>query len=112
MLEVILQIDKQITTFIFSVIPHNAFFDAVFSFLSAIGGSIILWVLIIGVLIFFEETRDKRFVLYFTISLVITVVLVNIVLKNSIKRPRPEVHQNIASSYVCPVDYGFPSGHA
>lgn len=113
MVNMLEQLDATITSFIFNLIPHTVFFDRLFSFLSLIGTSLILWTIIM-VFLFIHRKRDKgKLFLYFTISFAVTAVLVNIVLKNISHRTRPlPVPQAQHIPYTCPTDYSFPSGHA
>lgn len=116
-----LQIDETVTRFIYQIIPHITIFDFMFSFFSVTGGSIIIWLIIITFLIFFEEMRNRRFIITFFISLAATSFLVNVVLKNVFQRPRPS---SLISNFefqilnlpvtvgACPRDYSLPSGHA
>lgn len=106
MLNNLIAIDAQITNFINSLLPHNHSFNTFFSFFSLKGGSILIWLAIIIFLMIFEGKRDKRLILYFFISFLTTAFLVNIAVKNIVKRSRPSINT------ACPIDYSFPSGHA
>lgn len=108
MLNIILQLDSQITNLINTILPHNSFFDLFFSFFSLKVSSIIIWLIIIVFLVIFEEKRNKHFIIYFFLSFLITSFIVNIIIKNIVQRPRPVN----TISYSCPKDYSFPSGHA
>ncbi len=111
-LKILFNFDLAITNFINTVIPHNRLFDLFFSFFSLKSYSIIIWFLIVLFLIFFEEIRDRRFVIYFLICFLSAGFLVNNVLKNVIGRPRPSQRYQIYKNANCPKDYSFPSGHA
>lgn len=104
MLNFILNLDTQITNSINAILPHNQFLNHFFSFFSLFGSSILIWIVIIFFLILFEEKKDKRFIIYFLISFIITAFLVNVLIKNIVQRPRPGI--------TCSKDYSFPSGHA
>jgi undecaprenyl-diphosphatase len=112
MLDLILTADVAATKIIHDVIPHIPLLDYFFTFLSAVGHTGIVWLVIMGILIYLEERRDKRFILYFFISFLVTAVFVNIILKNVFDRPRPPVVQTVKPVYTCPTDFSFPSGHA
>lgn len=112
MLTSLFHLDKQITLFLYHLIPHYAFFDSFFAFLSGVGNSFFLWALIIAALFFFEEQRNKWFIVYFAISFAVTVIFVNIILKNYSQRPRPPIYAKATTVFACPADYSFPSGHA
>lgn len=108
MVSSILSLDSQLTNFLYQLVPHNSFLNAFFLFFSQRGESIFIWVLFLLFLIIFEERRDKKFVFYFILSFIISGLLVNVVVKNIVKRPRP-VQTFVSSS--CPKDFSFPSGH-
>ena len=100
----IISLDYFLTNLFNKSIPHNIFFDYFFSFFSMKGGSILIWMAIIVLLIIFEEKINKKFILkYFLVALVITSIVV-FGLKNTVKRARPTT--------VCEKDFSFPSGHA
>jgi undecaprenyl-diphosphatase len=104
-------LDYQITTFINTLIPHNAFFDFIFRFLSFDGSSVIIW-LVIGLFIaWYEKHEDIRMIVALIITLAITFLMVNYVLKNIFQRPRPYVTYHLVAPH-CPKDFSFPSGHA
>src|SRR3989338_3508382 len=101
----IMNLDYTLTNFFNQLIPHNIFFDYFFSFFSLIGWAAIVWIVLAVLLAIFEEIKHKKFILYFAISLLTTSLLVNVITKNIVRRPRP-----VSTS--CPKDYSFPSGHA
>lgn len=117
----VFQLDSQATQFINELIPHNRFFDLFFSFFSMKGGSILIWIGIIALLIIFEETRpdqgrgkiSKKLILYFLLSLFLTSLVV-FGMKHIIQRPRPVIPPTTYNlqPISCPSDYSFPSGHA
>lgn len=111
MFESLLNFDSQISTFIANLFPHNDFFNAVFSFLSLDGLTLIVWGLVLLLFIIINEKRHKEFILYFLLSFISTYFVVNIVIKNIVARDRPYVAQNL-SAEICPKDFSFPSGHA
>ncbi len=108
----ILQFDIRATQFINALIPHNQFFNIFFSFFSMIGIAAFVWIIIVLLLIVFEEKRHHWFIASFLISVLITAVVVNVVIKNIVQRPRPASIIYHLSSYICPPDFSFPSGHA
>lgn len=123
MISQLVSFDKTLTLILQNLFPHNLFFSALFSFLSLQGITVFLWFGIVLAAIIFEErknpgisARDKKFILSFTLSLLITGLLVNVILKNTIHRPRPTTSnweleiRNL--NYNCPKDFSFPSGHA
>jgi undecaprenyl-diphosphatase len=114
--------DSILTKLLSQIFPHNIFFDYFFSFFSLKGGSIFIWILIITLIVFLEERknqgvnrRDKKFLIIFFGSFLLTTLLADVFLKNYFRRPRPyliaPVHYNLIAN-TCPVDFSFPSGHA
>jgi undecaprenyl-diphosphatase len=114
--------DSILTKLLSQIFPHNIFFDYLFSFFSLKGGSIFIWILIIALVLFLEERknpgvnrRDKKFLIIFFGTFLITSFFTDILLKNYFRRPRPypivPVHYNLIAN-TCPVDFSFPSGHA
>lgn len=113
MLDSIALIDRQITTYISSFLPHNSLFDVLFTFLSLQGLTIIIWIILFSFFVYKErfDNTHKQFVIAFLLSFLTTGFLVNIVIKNIVMRDRPWVVQQISGT-VCPDDFSFPSGHA
>lgn len=109
----LLQFDGLITQILTGLVPHTAFFDLVFSFLSLKGYSIAIWLVIVTLLLIFEEKRDKKhhFVGYFLLSFIATAVIVSYPLKMAFHRERP-IATTSFSLQSCPKDFSFPSGHA
>lgn len=108
MINSLLDLDILITSWIHRLFPHNQFFNLFFSFFSLYGGSIAIWSTIMLFLIIFEEKRSHKFILSFIITFAVTGLLVNYVIKNIVRRPRP----SYVKTYSCPSDFSFPSGHA
>lgn len=106
----IINFDQAITTFLYNLLPHNQFFNSFFSFFSLSGISIIVWFIAAALLIFFEEKKNRKFIFYLAVSLFITFVLTNVILKNIFQRERPAITTQKVIS--CPLDFSFPSGHA
>ena len=111
-------IDTTITYFLNQLIPRSVFFDSLFSFFSIQGASIIIWLSIAILVVFFEEKKhpgvskkDRRFVFLLAVSLVTTFVLVNSALKPIFHRHRPPNSYPLTPN-ICPTDYSFPSSHA
>ncbi|MEK7633796.1 MAG: phosphatase PAP2 family protein [Patescibacteria group bacterium] len=99
----IISLDYLLTNFFDKLIPHNFLFDYFFSFFSLKGASIFVWMVIIVLLIIFEEKINKKFILYFLVALGITSTVV-FGLKNTVQRARPTT--------VCEKNFSFPSAHA
>jgi undecaprenyl-diphosphatase len=110
----IIFIDYSFTNLLNKFIPHNVFFDYFFSFFSIIGTTTLIWIVLAILLIVFEEIKHKKFIIYFALSLITTSLLVNVVIKNIIRRPRPTMEISNFKFQIsnCPADFSFPSGHA
>ncbi len=112
----LLLLDQSITLFLKNLISHNVFLNYFFSFFSLIGWAAIVWIVLAILLVIFEEIKHKKFILYFTISLLTTTLLVNIITKNIVRRPRPASTNfnqfQLILTNSCPIDFSFPSGHA
>ena len=115
---VLIQFDQVVTSFILGIFSHSPFFNTAFSFFSLNGGSLLIWVLVIIIVLTIEEIynpgiqkRDKLFILYFLIAFTTAFVVSDYVLKPLFQRERPFVaYHNVNST--CPADYSFPSTHA
>lgn len=117
----LLDLDFFLTKLIYSLIPHNLFFNSFFSFFSLRGNSIFIWVMVILIAFTLEEhrhpgiqKRDLAFVGSFLFSFFITSFVVNSIVKPVFQRPRPSFPTAPVGSELaqCPTDYSFPSGHA
>jgi len=113
MLEKLIYFDIVITNFLKNLLPHHHFFDLFFSFFSLKGNAIFVWILVIIIALFLEEKKhpgisknDKKFIIAFTLSFLLTAFLVEYPLKNFFNRQRP------ISTNHCPTNFSFPSGHA
>jgi undecaprenyl-diphosphatase len=123
MLEKLIHFDIVITNFLKNLLPHNLFFDLFFSFFSLKGNAIFVWILVIIIALFLEEKKhpgisknDKKFIIAFTLSFLLTAFLVGYPLKNLFNRQRPTLTNlnqlQLVSTNYCPTDFSFPSGHA
>jgi len=113
MFEKFIYFDIFLTQFLKNLVPHNYFFDIIFSFFSLKGNSIFVWILVIIIVLIFEEKKhpgisknDKKFIVVFTLSFLFTTFIVEYPLKNFFHRLRP---QPIPIN--CPTDFSFPSSH-
>ena len=102
--------DYLFTSF-FMNLPHPWILNTLFSFFSAKGIYIVIWLGIFLYIVIFEEKRNKTFIIYFFASFIIAFLSVAMI-KNITSRPRPFAanFQPIPINY--PTDYSFPSGHA
>lgn len=111
----LIKIDLFLTNFIYHL-PHNFILNSFFYFFSIKGMSLLIWLIIFAYLVFIEEKKHRRFIIFFILSLTTSAFLTNIVIKNIVQRPRPlsQQYSNTAikqfSDY--PSDFSFPSGHA
>jgi len=118
----IVSLDHFLTNFLIKLIPHNVFFDYFFSFFSMRGASILVWLIAIVLTVILEERkhpgiskRDKKFILLFSLSFLMTLLFTDIVLKHIFQRTRPFFglyRQVLLFQANCPRDFSFPSGHA
>ena len=123
-MSILLKLDYFITNFLNGLFPHNIFFDYFFSFFSLKGSSILIWILvIIGVTILEEKKypginkRDKEFIILFSSSFLLSILISNFFIKNIFLRPRPSFTglnrtQIVQQASTCPIDFSFPSTHA
>ena len=123
----LLRFDLYATAFFRIVVPRGDFFNLLFSFFSLRGNSIFIWILLILTVIFIEEKKnpgfglkDRKFLLVFISSFILTALLTTFVVKNVVRRPRPFFRTDYSRfqlvkpslTSACPVDFSFPSGHA
>lgn len=111
MLQLLHEFDVKITEIVANLFPNNQFYDALFSFLSLNGFSIIFWIIMILYLVYVRHKENRNFIPDFLISYISTSILVDLILKNIFQRPRPWVAQGLEET-ICPVNFSFPSGHA
>jgi len=115
----LLLFDQTITLFLRNLIPHNVFLNYFFSFFSLKGNSIVVWLLAILVSLILEERKnpgiskkDKKFIILFSLSFLLTALIVTFPLKNLFHRTRPIIGNLKFQISNCPKDYSFPSSHA
>lgn len=131
----ILKIDFFLTYFLKNLFPDNLFFQQFFSFFSLKGYSFFIWVIMIIFVVFFEEKKhpgiskkDKQFIFSFLFAFILTILIVELPLKNFFHRLRPYASdlnqsvwnnqqsflskfQSISADFNC-YGFSFPSGHA
>lgn len=117
----IISLDNFLSNFFNNLIPHNLFFNNFFSFFSLKGSFIFIWLLVMLIVLILEERKnpgitkkDKKFILIFSTSFLMTFVLTDFVFKNIFQRIRPilDTKYFILNTFVCPTDFSFPSVHA
>jgi len=89
---------------------RNDFFTPVFRTLSALGDNGIIWIAIAVVLLLYKKYRKVGFLI--SLSLIGSLLINNMFLKNTIARPRPyNVVPGLTRLVPALTDYSFPSGH-
>ncbi len=112
-MDFIFQLDRAIFDFGYHTFPHNLLLDYFFSFLSGIGTWGIVWVILLIILIAIDEVDDKKDLLTVVVSLMITLLFVEVFLKEIFRRPRPEISLFPPLLFFGRVSiYSFPSSHA
>ena len=90
---------------------HNLVLDRVMAVLSDMGNAGIFWILLAVVLMIIRRTRPAG--CQMMLSIIITFVIGNLILKNAIMRARPcQIDETVAMLVAAPSDYSFPSGHS
>jgi undecaprenyl-diphosphatase len=100
----ILKLDQLLTEFFFNILPHNTFFDYFFLFLSAVGSMALIWIIIVLIIVIYEQERHPKFIFVFFTGLVFITLVVNLGFKNIIRRERPTNSLWLNNT--------FPSSHA
>lgn len=119
----ILSFDHSLTVFLANIFPKNFFSQSLFSFFSIQGVSFFFWLLIIILVIYFEERKhpgiskkDRQFIFSFLLGFILTILIVELSLKNFFQRPRPYLSnfnqfKQVSTNFNCS-GFSFPSGHA
>ena len=90
---------------------HNSFWDAVMPFITGLGDQGILWILL-GVLILFFQKGERATGAQVLVSLLFSLILCNLMLKNAVDRIRPcDLNTAVELLVARPGDPSFPSGH-
>ena len=101
--------DTAILNFIQTVIK-NDFLDPIMVFISSLGNYGVLWIALTLVLLCFRKTRHAG--LLMGISLLVTFVLGELVIKNTVDRLRPFLENPGVTLLIAqPDSFSFPSGH-
>lgn len=99
---------------------HSYTLDNVMMFITTLGNGGLLWIFISLMLMVVprigkedEEGRKKRKIygIMLLISLAVTAILGNLIIKNIIQRPRPFQVDTSVVPLIYPREYSFPSGH-
>ena len=108
-METILNIDNSVLDFLISI--RTEFLNDFFAFFSYIGSGGIIWIVTAIILLFFRRTRKVGFILL--ISLGITALINNLVIKVIVDRERPFITNEALKTIILkPSGASFPSGHA
>ena len=89
---------------------HNPILDKIMIFITTLGNGGIFWICLGLVLAVIPKTRKCG--LCMLLSMALTYIVGNLILKNIVARPRPfTVATEIALKIPQPGEYSFPSGH-
>ena len=103
------QFEGEILLFIQNHI-RNEFFTPIITFITSLGDGGFIWIFAAVVLLCFKKTRKAGMLVSF--SLLGTLLVNNLILKNLIARTRPyEVIEGLSVLIPEPGEYSFPSGH-
>ncbi|MCL2121761.1 MAG: phosphatase PAP2 family protein [Clostridiales bacterium] len=90
---------------------HSSFLDAIMPAVSFLADGAWIWILF--ALLFMIRKSTRKIGLAVILSLLLSLLTANIILKPLVARPRPFVlNPSIALLIPAPTDYSFPSGHA
>lgn len=99
---------------------HNNILDCVMMFITSLGNGGLLWIFISIMLISIptigkenteQKRRRKKYGILLLISLAVTAILGNLIIKNIIQRSRPFQVDTSVIPLIYPREYSFPSGH-
>ena len=90
---------------------HNPVLDKVMFFITTLGNAGFVWFVI--TILMFIFCKDKRCAWTSTGALLLSVLMINLILKNLVSRARPcWIDTDVILLLKNPKDYSFPSGHA
>ena len=90
---------------------HNPVLDKVMFFITTLGNAGFVWIVI--TILMFIFCKDKRCAWTSTGALLLSVLMINLILKNLVSRARPcWIDTDVILLLKNPKDYSFPSGHA
>lgn len=108
-MEIVQTFDNSILNFLASL--QNGFFDWLFKIATYLGDNGYLWFGIAFILLCFKKTRDLGIIII--ISMAISFLCSNIIIKNIIRRARPFIkNKEIQLIIKAPYGYSFPSAHS
>lgn len=89
---------------------RNDFLTPVMRFVTSLGNHGILWIALVLILLLFKKTRKAAFTA--AVSLLITYILANLIIKPSVARIRPyDAYPALIPLVDKLTDFSFPSGH-
>lgn len=99
---------------------HNEILDNIMMCITTLGNGGFLWIFIGVMLIILprvkgtpEQVKKRRMLgVVVLLSLIVTAVFGNLIIKNIVKRLRPFQVDTSVVPLICPGEYSFPSGHA
>lgn len=90
---------------------RNAILDPFFIFITHLGDSGIIWIIISLVFLFFQKTRKVGCMMI--IAMLLSLLFNNVILKNLVARVRPyEAIDGLQRIIEAQPDWSFPSGHS
>lgn len=89
---------------------NNAFLDPIMIFVSTLGNSGFIWIVITVILFFTKKYRECAVAM--AVALLLSLLICNITLKNLFERSRPFwIDEQVIIKIKEPPDFSFPSGH-
>ncbi|MBR3943253.1 MAG: phosphatase PAP2 family protein [Clostridia bacterium] len=89
---------------------RNPITDVLFKGITTLGNAGAFWIAITLLLLCFKKTR--KIGIMCAVSLLLSLVINNLMLKNIIARPRPyDMIEGLKTLVAAPTDFSFPSGH-
>ena len=109
MIETLVNAENSVLLFIQEVM-RNPIMTPIFITVTKFGNFGMIWIVIAVILLFSGKTRKYGYMIL--LSLLISVVINNLLLKNIVQRTRPyEMLDSLMPLIEHPTDYSFPSGH-
>lgn len=109
MINELITLDGNILLFIQEYL-RNSIFTPIFKIITSLGDAGVIWIIITFALVINKKTRRVGYICI--LSLLGTLIINNIILKNVVARVRPfNAVPGLAALIAEPVDFSFPSGH-
>ena len=90
---------------------HNPILDKITVAITSLGNAGIFWIIVTALM--FILCKDKRVAWTSLLSLLFSVLVINLILKNAVCRARPcWIDTSVELLVKNPKDYSFPSGHS